>query len=446
MSSQFSQDEDTLTTTSPAEKDSLGTARKRNWTLISLTLLVPMIVLPWLFTGGAAIMDSLRPALAEEIPDVETVKPVKQELFRRIELSGELKAYQEAALYAKTAGYLEWIKVDKGDTVEAGQVIAKIFSPELGQQVQQAQAEYQAALAEFNQVPHQLLQIQAEREKLQSEATFEKLTYERYRAIQSTEPDLIAAQDVDATKSRYLSAENHVRAFDARLQGLEIKASELKAKVMATQAKANQFQSLAKYTNITAPFSGTITNRHVDPGDFIAEAVTGGQAKPIVSLKNSDRLRLQVSIPDTDVSFVKPGNRVEVKVNALPDQRFTGTVTRIASSLDPGTRTMLVEIELENPDHKLLPGMYAITTVNLEKHPQAVTLPVEAINSSKKGTYVLAVSDKTIQKIPVVTGITDGKMVEITQGLKGSETIVVSNQSDLKEGMIVNAVKARTAR
>jgi len=303
-------------------------------------------------------------------PLVAVIRPQLGGVARTITLPGDLVGYYESALYSKVTGYLKTIVVDKGDMVRTGQVLAIIEMPELDQQLAHAQAE---------------LEIQ-------------HLTYQRLESVWQSDPRLVAREDVDIAYSKF------------------------------QEAKANvaQLRAMESYIRIVAPFDGVITERFVDPGALIhaggQQSVTapmqgparpGESAAPVVSVARLDKLRIYVYVPQAEVDFVHDGMPATVKVQGFDGARFTGTVTRYAHSLDLATRTMLTEVDLENPERKLFPGMYANVTLVLERNADALRLPDSAVGGDGPHT-VLVVRNGLLEEVPVTTGINDGQYVEIT--------------------------------
>jgi membrane fusion protein, multidrug efflux system len=303
-------------------------------------------------------------------PQVIVIRPQVGGVARRITLPGDLVGYYESALYSKVTGYLKSIFVDKGDMVRAGQVLAIIEVPELDQQLARAQANLE----------------------------IERLTYQRLQSVWKSDPRLVARQDVDIAYSKYLEA----------------------------RANADQLRAMVSYTRIIAPFNGVITERFVDPGALIhaggQQSVTapmqgparpGGSAAPVVSLARLDKLRIYVYVPQAEVDFVHDGMPATVTVQGFDGARFSGIVTRYAHSLDLATRTMLTEVDLENPEHKLYPGMYANVTLVLERDANALRLPDSAVGG-ERGRTVLVVKHGRLAEVPVTTGIDDGRYIAIT--------------------------------
>jgi membrane fusion protein, multidrug efflux system len=328
-------------------------------------------------------------------PQVAVIRPQLGGVARTISLPGDLVGYYEAALYSKVTGYLKGISVDKGDMVRTGQVLAIIEVPELDEELAHAQAN---------------LEIQ-------------HLTYQRLQSVWQSDPRLIARQDVDIAYSKF------------------------------EEAKANvaQLRAMESYTRIVAPFDGVITERFVDPGALIhaggqqsatapmqGSARPGGAAAPVVSMARLDKLRIYVYVPQAEVDFVYDGMPATVNVQGFDGKRFSGKVTRYAHSLDLATRTMLTEVDLENPQRKLFPGMYANVTLVLERDPDALRLPDSAV-SGDSPRAVLVVRNGRIEQVPITTGIDDGQCVAITSGLTSHDLVVQTFSTALLPGEEVKA-------
>ncbi|HEY6395584.1 MAG TPA: efflux RND transporter periplasmic adaptor subunit [Candidatus Binataceae bacterium] len=319
--------------------------------------------------------------------------------MRSIVLPGDLAGFYQSSLYAKVTGYLKDINVDKGDWVKAGQVLAVIEVPELKQRLEKARAE---------------LEIR-------------RVTYQRLEKVWKSDPRLVARQDVDVAYS----------------------------KLQAAKAQADELAALWDYTKIVAPFDGVITARFVDPGALIrAEAgqsgqgndglgAAGGATTPILSEAMIDTVRVYLYVPEGVVGLIYRGMPAEMSVQDFPGRKFSGKVTRFATSLDLSTRTMLTEVDIRNPRHALYPGMYAKVTLELERHPDAIKVRDSAVGIGPEGRYVYVVRNGVIFRVPVTTGIQQGHLVEITSGLKGAEQVISALDPGLSEGQPVRTVLER---
>lgn len=321
---------------------------------------------------------------------VRTVLPKRGEITRSVTLpSFRILAYQEATLYAKVPGYLKTLTVDKGDAVQAGQLLGEIEVPELLADEIQYQAETEVA----------------------------RTNYERMAAARQKAPDLVVPQTVD----------------------------DLRGVWEVAQAKLQRTRTLLQYARLVAPFTGVVTARFVDPGAFIPAATAGtlAQSAAVVTLMDFSRVRIQVFVPEPEVPFITNGVPVQVTVEELPGRIFHGSVTRYANALDEATKTMLTEIEMPNPTRALRPGMYASVQLEVERRRDALLLPAEAVAREKSGASVFTVTGGTARKTPVQLGFSDGVNVEITAGLTGSEVVVLAGNQAVADGQAVNVVEAK---
>jgi len=338
---------------------------------------------------GCAPPPSEVPPPAAAPVTVQTVLPKHGEIARTITLpSFRILAYQEATLYAKVSGYLKTLTVDKGDAVKEGQLLAEIEVPEL--------------LAD---------EVQYNVETAVSRTNYERMAEARRRA-----PDLVVPQTVD----------------------------DLRGQWEVAQAKLQRTQTLLQYARIVAPFAGVITARFVDPGAFIPAATAGStpQSAAMVTLMDYTRVRVQVFVPESEVPFIKNGLPVQVTVEELPGRSFPATVTRFAHALNEATKTMLTEIEMANPNGDLRPGAYASVRLEVERKPDALLVPVQALLVEKAGTFLFIVADNKANKTPIHVGFNDGVNVEVTDAKPDQRVILVGKQT-LTDGQPVNATEAK---
>jgi membrane fusion protein (multidrug efflux system) len=340
-------------------------------------------VLLGLFCGCNRSGVASAPAKTEPPLEVKTVRPFSGAITRNITLPGTVLAYQQVTLYAKVAGYLKSITVDKGDRVKEGDLIADIEVPEM----------------------------LADRAKYKTEVEVADLDYKRLSESQRKAPDLVVPQSVDNAKGR-----------------LDV-----------AKANLDRTDTLLGFAKITAPFSGIVTRRMVDPGAFIPAATSGSAAQnaAIITLVDFSRVRVQVAVPELEASLVAKGQPVGVTVDGLPGRSFDGNVTRFSYALDEATKTMLAEIELPNPKLELRPGMYAVVKIGIERKADALLVPVEALVTERAGASVFTVVDAKAKKIPVKTGLNDGVNVEIVSGVKPDQPVILVGKRTLGDGQAV---------
>jgi RND family efflux transporter MFP subunit len=322
---------------------------------------------------------------AADAPELKATHPKRGAITRFVTLPGNIRANQQATLYAKVPGYLKTIAVDKGDTVKEDQALGEIEVPELASELARYDAELKVAEIEF----------------------------ERVSNASKKAPDLVTAQAL----------------------------SEAEGKRKVAQARLAQATTLMKYSHIVAPFGGVITQRFVDPGAFIAVPAGGGAAPAaaIVTVADFLTVRVQVAVPESEASLVTKGQPVKFNVEGLPGKGFEAKVSRLSYALDEATRTMLVEADAPNPDLALRPGMYAIVKLGVEKREDALLVPAEAIVMEKTNAFVFLFTGGKAKKTAVKLGFNDGTNAEITTGATEQDRVLVVGKTTLNDGQTVNS-------
>ncbi|MCF7789114.1 MAG: efflux RND transporter periplasmic adaptor subunit [Prosthecobacter sp.] len=295
--------------------------------------------------------------------DLPATKPHTGTIHRWISLPASFAPWQQVALKARVAGYIQKITVDKGDLVTAGQKLIEISVPELEADLIGHRAQIAAA----------------------------DIAVKRLHEARAKSPDLILPQSVD----------------------------DAEAKLAIAKAGMVRANALLQFAQIAAPFPGTITDRRVDPGGF---AAAGGDT--LLQLTDVSTLRLQVPVIEIETSFLKTGQQVEAKVDALGGTVVKGTLSRLTGTLDPATRTMLIEADFKNDDGKLRPGMFATARIAVEQHNNATIIPVTGLVMEKTNAFVFKHVDGKAIKTAVKPGFNDGKNVEIPE-LKADDVILL---------------------
>jgi membrane fusion protein (multidrug efflux system) len=315
---------------------------------------------------------------------VQVARPHRGDIVRRVTLPATIRPYQQATLYAKVAGYLKSIRVDRGDAVKEGDLLAEVEAPEL----------------------------LADQAKYQAEVALTKVDYERLAEARSKAPDLVVPLSVDTAKGKY----------DVALANL----------------KRNE--TLLDYTRIIAPFSGTITRRWVDVGALIPAATVSSspQSAAVVTLMDNSRVRIEVAVPETEAPLVKRGCEVELRVEELPAKVFKGAVTRFADALDDATKTMMTEFELPNTERNLRAGMFATVKLAIDRRDNALLVPAEALIVEKARTSVFTLADGKAKKVPVKVGFEDGQSAEILEGVMANDTVILAGKLTLSDGEAVS--------
>ena len=334
--------------------------------------------------------------LTADLPTVAVAKVDRQDLFNEVTIPAEFRPYEEVILHAKVAGYVSKLNVDFGDQVKAGELLATLEVPELQADLVNAQAAEQKAEADY---------------------TNSHLIYTRLDTVNREHPNLVAQQDLDTAL-----ANNQTAA----------------AAIAAAKANVTKYQTIFDYTKITAPFDGVITHRYVDPGTLIQTgSASDTQSLPLVRVSDNYRLRLDFPVSVDYVKDIAQGDPVEVRVESDNNKTFSGKVTRFTRDVDEATRTMMVEIEVPNPDLTLVPGMYATVVLKVEKHANVLAVPIQAVSGGNNPTVLVVNQSHEIEERPVKAGIETADQCEIVSGLQEGDLVVMGNRSRLQPGQKV---------
>jgi RND family efflux transporter MFP subunit len=364
-------------------------------------------------------------APAETPRTAAVIAVTRDTLASSLTIAGQFQPYQEVDLHAKVSGYIRWIKVDIGDRVHRGEVLATLEVPELMDQLQGAQADVRHSQSEI---------ARAQSEVVSAQSTYSALhaQYTRLAEASKQKPGLIAEQELDDARAKDLQSAAQIAVAKAALASME-------QQLGVSRATSSRFQTMSNYEQIIAPFTGVVTVRYADTGSLIqAGQGSNTQTLPVVQVAQSDLLRLRMPVPESDVPYIKVGSAVVVKVDAT-GRTFAGKVIRFSRVLDTNTRTMLTEVDVPNPDLTLNPGMYAETTIQLQQKIDALILPAQAVVQNGDQAYVLVVnaSDR-VEKRDVTLGIQTANRVEITGGLRAGENVIASGQTSYQPGDVVS--------
>ena len=368
---------------------------------------------------------------------VAVAKAGKEDLSRDLDLTAELRPYQEIQVMAKVSGYVKAIYVDIGDKVKKGQLLAVLEIPEMVDDLAHAASTLKRSEAEA---------IRARDELKRAESLHEIafLSYKRLSEVAAQRPGLVAQQEIDDARSKDLATQAQVSAARSGLDA----ANE---QVSVSRASLARIRTMLDYTRVTAPFDGVVTKRFADVGSMIqAGTASQTQSMPLVRLSENTLLRIIVPVPESAVPTVHVGQGVEVRVPTL-NRSFSGSVTRFATKLSLSTRTMDTEIDVPNANLVMVPGMYAEVRLNLERRQGALAIPVTAVDlsdgsasppgkgsSSGRGGQVMVVaSGNRIEVRRITLGLETASRAEVLSGLKDGDLVVIGGRSGLHAGQVV---------
>ena len=373
-----------------------GAFRLVKWPAVGLLLLASMSIPVW--RAKASHTKPEIPARLPHLPVVAMARVGREDLFNEVTIPAEFKPYAQVELHAKVSGYVEQMNVDIGERVKAGQLLAKLEVPELKDELDHALASLRRAEADYADA---------------------HLAYTRLLAVDKAHPNLVAQQELDSAQAKDRTTE---------------------AAIAGAKADVERYQTMVGYTRITAPFDGVVTYRYADPGTLIqAGTASATQSLPLVRVSDNYKLRLDFPVSVAYVKEVQVGDTVSIRVQSLGEQELTGTILRFAYKVDDETRTMVTEIEVPNKDLKLMPGMYAQVVLKVDRRPQALTIPTDAVSAGKKSTVYVLNADQALEERAVTLGLETPTRYEVKAGLKEGDLVLVGNRSTINPGEKVEA-------
>jgi RND family efflux transporter MFP subunit len=413
--------------------------------------------------GAGAGADSGRPALGAL--RVEVVRPARGGLGRIVEQPGVVHSFNKAELYAKVSGYLVRQRVDIGDVVKKGQLLAEIDIPELFKSADQAKAALGQAQAREKQTEARVLTAESDREsaaaqlqqaqadiaRYTADRIYRKKELDRYIGLaekQAVQQELVDEQQkqFDAAVATERSAEAAVAtakaqlaAATARIAQAQADAEGAKADVDAASADLAKAEVMLEYTRIVSPYDGVISLRSFHDGDFIRSAAEGG-ITPLLAVKQNDLMRAIILVPDLDVPYVKRGDPATIKIDALPGKSFAGKVARFSSSEDE-QKLMRTEVDLPNPEGLLRDGMYGMATIHLEPPSNNLRIPSTALLEQDGAGHgaVYVVRDGKAHHVSILVDKDNGREAEVVQGLSPDDQVIARYNGSIAEGLAVQA-------
>ncbi|HKX16826.1 MAG TPA: efflux RND transporter periplasmic adaptor subunit [bacterium] len=396
---------------------------------------------------------SRRPA-----PFVVTGHAQRTSLARALQLTASITSLAQSVIFPKTSGYLLAVTVRPGDPVRPGEVLALIDHAQLDAQVAQAQASLTAAENAVQTARAQLAAARAQRVNaeagiasakaavVKSEASLADMQATYDRAAVLAKQGAIAQQNLDDAKAQVVSAQATLDASRAQVGQARAQLDAAREQETASASQVRTQQALAnnaaaaldnarvqlQYATITAPFGGVVVSRQLDPGAY----VTPGTSTSILTIADLDHLDVVLNVGSPDLPMIRKGDPVKILIDAYPGRIFSGAVNRIAGGADPVTRTVQVEVDIDNPQHLLRPGMYATVQLSAGSR-QALVVPLSAVQSSGSQHWVWLVENgKSVQQY-VDVGQATGEVVEITGGLQPTDTLIVRGADLVRQGQPV---------
>ena len=366
--------------------------------ILFLVLASAIVVLGFLIYSGIrartrAVANLTRAASEATVPTVTVVHPNIGSRTEEIVLPGNTQAFTEAPIYARTSGYLKRWYCDIGTRVKQGQLLAEIETPEIDQQLEQAQADRATAKANLN-----LAQVTADRLSL------------------LLKTDSVSKQETDQAVSNLAA---------------------MKATFTSNDANVRRIEALQSFQKVYAPFTGIITARNTDIGALINAGAANAPGEELFHLAAIDTIRVYVAVPEIYSRAARQGATAALTLEEFPSRLFHGTLVRNANSIDPASRTLLVEVDVENRDGKLLPGAYVLVHLKLPEEIHSLALPANALLFRREGLRVGVIRNGIAELVPVTIGRDFGSTIEILSGLQATDTVIVNPSDSLISGTAV---------
>jgi RND family efflux transporter MFP subunit len=381
--------------------------------------------------GACRSHDDSGDARAASIPAARVAVAQRGNISHVLTLAGQFQPYQAVDVHPKVSGYMRKINVDIGDIVHEGQTLATLEVPELKAELNQTVFQVDQSKEEITRAQHEINRAEAQHKALHEE-------YVRLQQASEGHPGLIAQQELDNAQAADMSAEAQVDSAKATM-------AAAKQHLGSAQSDNQRVQALHNYTNVVAPIAGVVVWRYADTGALIQGGTnSNSQDLPIVRLSQSTLLRLRLPVPEDDVRYVHDGDQVTVRVDAI-NRALTGKVVRFTRDVNSETRTMQTEVDVDNKDLSIAPGMYANAMLRLAHLDNVVTIPVEALVIKGQDHVVYALDDTNHVHVRTVQiGIEGSKLAEVRSGLQPGDRVILGGQERYQEGEAVSPAVAQT--
>ncbi len=365
--------------------------------------------------------DSKSEASATSVPSARVAVAQRGDIAHVLTLAGQFQPYQVVDVHPKVSGYMKRINVDIGDVVHQGETLAVLEVPELKAELEQSEFQLKQSQEEIARAQQEIKRTEALNSALHAES-------QRLQQAAATRPGLIAQQELDDAQAKDLSSQAQIDSAKSAMAAAQQHAA-------AARSENERVQALENYTTVTAPIAGVVIWRYADTGALIQGGTNSNdQALPIVRLSQSSLLRLRVPVPEDDIKFVHLGDLLHVRVDAI-NRSFTGKIVRFTRSVNFETRTMETEVDVENNNLSIAPGMYANTALGLGDAKNVVTIPVESIvlNAQEQNTVYVLDSNNRVHIRAVQVGLEGSKLAAIVGGVDPGDRVLIGGQEKYQE-------------
>lgn len=343
-------------------------------------------------------------------PAVDTVRVVSQRLDMTVSLPGELLPYEEVRIFPRVSGFVKWIGVDRGSKVKKGQLLAILTAPEIVEQKAAAQS--------------QLFSAESQRIAGEAKLAADQATWQRLKAASAT-PGVISDDELE-------TADKAAQADSARVIALSHNTDAARARLAAAQ-------EMESYLRVYAPFDGVVTKRNVHPGALVGPETGSSTEHSMLRVEEVAHLRLVVAVPEAYVAGIEPGAKVNFTVPAYPSRVFTGSIARVADSIDVATRTMPVEADVWNPGLELSSGMFPQVSWPVHRLTPSLFVPQSAVARAAEQSYLLRIRNGRLEQVNVTTGASVNNLTEVFGDVQAGDEVALHPSDDLRAGMEVQA-------
>ncbi len=362
----------------------------------------------------------------ESLPQVTVTPVLRGDARAELALPGTIQPLTEAPVLARASGYIRKRYADIGDHVNEGQVLAEIEAPELDQQILQAQATLQQARSAVEQA-------QASLQQGRSNENLARVTAERWKNLVAR--GAVSRQENDVYQAQYAAQQSNVQALEKAVAAATSNAG-------AVEASLARLRDLKNYQTVRAPFAGVVTLRNIDTGALINEGNT-----LLFRIAQTARMRTFINVPQSEAGSIRVGQPATLDIPDMPGSKFTGQVTRTSNALDPASRTLLTEIEVQNPDGRLLPGMFTQVDLMVPRRDPALLIPGDTLVVRADGTQVAVVNPGgEVHYVRIKLGRDFGDRLEVLSGLEAGQQVIVNPSDLVREGVKVKPVVQEPAK
>ncbi len=419
--------------------------------LVALLLVVAGLV-------AFRLKDSQGRSVARSRPDplVGVVAPERRDIEVKLSFTADIVAAKQASIFSKVSGYIRKIHVERGDFVKEGQLLAEIDDQELRASAEQARAALLSAQAGLevarSTLEGQRANLETQRANLakaRAVAANDARQAERMKTL--FQKGMVAAADWDNARTNADSSAASTDSAEAQLRLAQVQITTQESQVRLAQAQVETFraalalaQANLSNTRLVAPFAGYVAQRNLDPGAAVSAQSSGttNTSVGILQVQDLAEVKVQLDVPERDISRVAVGAPVRVTVDPYKGEVFAGSIARIVNNLDPRSRTMSVEVDIPNKDARLKPGMFARVEAVVDARKGVLTIPSEALRVGDGRPTVMVVRNGTVETVALELGAGDAKGIEVVKGLAEREQVILQGKDLVRQGQKVRTIPA----